>query len=64
VIKMDLWTPDEIRKLEDKFPITSNEELSQILNKSELSIISKAQRMNLKKDWKYKQYVLKKAKMI
>lgn len=60
---MDYWTPEEIKKLEERFPSSSNEELAGILNKSETSIISKAQRMGLKKDWRYRQQVLKEAKL-
>ncbi len=60
---MEYWTPEEIKMLEEKFPSSSNEELAQILKKSEISIISKAQRMGLKKDWRYRQQVLKEAKL-
>ncbi len=59
---MDYWTPDEIRKLEEVYPHKPNEELCKLLNKSEVAIVSKAQRMKLKKDWRFRQLVLKAAK--
>lgn len=60
---MEYWTPDEIKKLEEKFPSSSNEDLCTLLDKSEIAIVSKAQRMGLKKDWRYRQQVLKDAKL-
>lgn len=60
---MDYWTPDEIRKLEEHYPHKPNEELCTLLNKSEIAIVSKAQRMKLKKDWRFRQQVLKDAKL-
>jgi hypothetical protein len=59
---MDYWTPDEIKKLEEHYPHKPNDDLMKMLNKSEIAIVSKAQRMKLKKDWRFRQQVLKEAK--
>ncbi len=60
---MDYWTPEEIRKLEDSYPNRSNEDLVKLLNKTEVAIVSKAQRMKLKKHWMFRQKILKEAKI-
>jgi hypothetical protein len=60
---MEYWTPNEIRRLEEEYPHKPNDELTKSLNKSEIAIVSKAQRMKLKKDWRFRQQVLKDAKL-
>ena len=62
MIKMEYWTPQEIKLLEESYPLKANEEVCKIVNKSEIAVISKAQRMKLKKDWRFRQQILKAAK--
>ena len=59
---MDYWTPEEIKLLEENYPLKPNEDICKIVNKSEIAVISKAQRMKLKKDWRFRQQILKEAK--
>lgn len=58
---MEYWTQEEVVKLEKNYPNTTNESVARIVGKSPKAIISKAQRLGLKKNWRYKQKVLKEA---
>jgi hypothetical protein len=59
---MEYWTPEEIKLLEQNYPVKPNEDVCKIVHKSEVAVISKAQRMKLKKDWRFRQQILKDAK--
>ena len=48
--RMPRWTPEEIERLRETYPIRSNLEIAQELNRSVKSVVSKAHILGLKKD--------------
>lgn len=48
--RMPRWTPEEIERLRETYPIHSNLEIAQELNRSVKSVVSKAHILGLKKD--------------
>lgn len=59
------WTDEDIKTLIKLYPNTTNDELSELLNKTERSISAKAGRLKLKKSKKFKSYLIaKRNKMV
>ena len=58
----EFWSDKDVELLRDNYPVKTNEELVELLGKSEKSIGAKAQRLKIKKDWRVRQQILKEAR--
>ena len=52
----------DVELLREHYPFKTNVELVKLLGKSERSISAKAQRLKVKRDWRFRQQILKEAK--
>ena len=64
IVKMgfEFWSDKDVELLREHYPFKTNVELVKLLGKSERSISAKAQRLKVKRDWRFRQQILKEAK--